>query len=217
LRILLADGQALYRAGLAQLLREMESGVELTEADDLGEAVRQLRGSNAFELVLVDLDLLESQGASWSELAAAAGQAPIVTLAQREQREDILKAVQAGARAFIPKSFAPRVVLSVLRLVLAGGIYVPPSVLWGQPRAELPLPLPVSTRRAELTGRQIDVLRRLAEGKTNREIAQALGLAEGTVKIHVTAIFKTLGVRNRTQAVLTSRRLLQDSDLTPTR
>jgi DNA-binding NarL/FixJ family response regulator len=105
---------------------------------------------------------------------------------------------------FIPKSSTAPVMLSALRLVLAGGVYVPPELV--QSGAGEPAMSPTKTKPA-LTPRQLDVLARVVEGKRNKVIGNELGLSEATVKAHVTAVFKTLGVTNRIQAARAAERL----------
>ena len=119
------------------------------------------------------------------------------------------KALDLGAAGYIPKSAGMGVMLSALRLVLAGGIYVPPNLLHTQ---AAPDPASVTEAAAALspdglTGRQREVLRLLGEGKANKEIARELDLSENTVKIHVAAVLKALGVNNRTKAAMVARRL----------
>jgi DNA-binding NarL/FixJ family response regulator len=115
-------------------------------------------------------------------------------------------------QGFIPKAYSPDVMLSAVRLVLSGGVYVPPMLLLEggaaaaaihtEPAASLEERL-----RKLLTERQIDVLRSLSQGKPNKVIARDLGISEGTVKIHLAAIFRALNVRNRVEAVVASRRI----------
>jgi DNA-binding NarL/FixJ family response regulator len=125
---------------------------------------------------------------------------PIVVLSGSEDRADMRRALNRGAMGFIPKSATAPVMLSALRLVLAGGVYVPPAMVESSGSAD-------DCAQRVLTPRQIDVLARVIEGQQNKAIAAALGLSEATVKAHVTALFKTLNVRNRTQAARAAERL----------
>lgn len=128
-----------------------------------------------------------------------------------------------GVQGFIPKAYSPDVMLSAVRLVLSGGVYVPPMLLQerGNGAGAIP-PMPSTLSpppqqssqdsleerlRKLLTERQIDVLRLLSQGKPNKLIARDLGISEGTVKIHLAAIFRALNVRNRVEAVVASRRI----------
>jgi DNA-binding NarL/FixJ family response regulator len=127
-------------------------------------------------------------------------------------------------QGFIPKAYSPDVMLSAIRLVLAGGVYIPPLLLsnaqaqgWqpGDPRVALMAgnsahgspSNALDGLRKLLTERQIDVMRLLSQGKPNKLIARDLGISEGTVKIHLAAIFRALNVRNRVEAVVASRKL----------
>ena len=126
--------------------------------------------------------------------------------------------IDLGVLGFIPKAYSPDVMLSAIRLVLAGGIYIPPLLLanaqaQGWQPAEAPPTAPADPARSLdglrnlLTERQIDVMRLLSQGKPNKLIARDLGISEGTVKIHLAAIFRALNVRNRVEAVVASRKL----------
>jgi DNA-binding NarL/FixJ family response regulator len=139
----------------------------------------------------------------------------VVVLSARQDRDSVVKALDLGALGFIPKSGQREVMLSALQLVFAGGIYIPPEILaWEDP--SLPSPkltrvaadtAPVTPTDLGLTGRQLDVLALMMEGKSNRAICRVLDLAEPTVKNHVTAILKGLRVTNRTEAVIAVREL----------
>jgi DNA-binding NarL/FixJ family response regulator len=134
---------------------------------------------------------------------------PLVVLSASESHYDIKRVLDAGALGFITKSSSPAVMVSALQLVLAGGIYVPPLIvepdsgLHGQQDTAAFAAL----RHTGLTTRQMEVLRLLVQGNQNKVIARALDLSEGTVKIHVAAIFRALNVNNRTEAVLAAQRL----------
>ena len=122
-------------------------------------------------------------------------------------RGDIARALELGALGFIPKSASREVMLGAFRLIFAGGVYVPPEILGPSQGAPAPAPpAPAALLRSAaglgLTGRQIDVLALMMQGKSNKAICRALGLAEPTVKNHVTAILRALKVSNRTEAVI---------------
>ncbi len=138
---------------------------------------------------------------------------PIVILSASCDRASVVKALDLGAVGFIPKTGERDVMLSALRLVFSGGVYIPPEIL---SRPEAPAgsrPSATSGRRLEsqaptspadlgLTARQVDVLALMMQGKSNKAICRILDLAEPTVKNHVTAILKALKVSNRTEAVI---------------
>ena len=131
----------------------------------------------------------------------------VVMLSAFNDRDNVVRALDNGALGFIPKTDSREVLLGALRLILAGGMYIPPEIL--SPRTRRPL-RPSQGRdgqaalagRTGLTERQVDVLALMMEGKNNKLICRALDLAEPTVKNHVSAILKALGVTNRTEAVL---------------
>ena len=115
------------------------------------------------------------------------------------------QAYDHGANGFVPKTANSKVLLGALGVVLSGGIYVPPEVL--DAGGDDPLEAATRAVRVRLTPRQWDVLEYLAEGKPNKEIARALDLSEPTIKLHVTALFKEMGVTNRTQAAVRATKL----------
>jgi len=204
LSVLVADEQALFRAGLARLLTGLGPRVEVVEAAGFAEALQRL-AERAFDMVLADFPAEPDGVAGLTKLLRAAGKAPLVVVSARDRAEDVRRATAAGARGHVPKSSSSKLLLSALRLVLAGGLYLPPILLDAPaPRRRAGLSesgAPFGQADA-LTPRQREVLALLAEGKSNRQIAGALGLSTGTVKIHMTRVFKTLGVQSRTQAVL---------------
>jgi DNA-binding NarL/FixJ family response regulator len=130
-------------------------------------------------------------------------------------------ALERGVLGFIPKAYSPEVMLSAVRLVLAGGVYVPPMMLTalppgivagvapmrgGEPRSSGASSQTLEHLRSVLTERQVEVLQLLSQGKPNKLIGRSLGISEGTVKIHLAAIFRALNVRNRTEAVVAAHR-----------
>jgi len=214
LKILVADDHPLLREALAYVLRELDSKVCVLEAAD-GAAVRRLAAEHPdLDLVLLDICL---PGVRGLELFQALRQEhpalPVVVLSAIDD-PDIVKAVLAGgAMGFVPKSSPRPVMVNALRLVLSGGRYLPPELIVGEweslaRRVEGPAePTPPSAAELGLTKRQGQVLILLAQGKSNKLICRELGLAEATVKIHVTAILKALKVASRTQAVVEINRL----------
>jgi len=141
-----------------------------------------------------------------AEFGRARPELPVIVISASEDARDAREALAKGALGYVPKSAGPHTLLSAIRLVLNGDLYVPPlihaepaAVRLSDSRAA------VSPGRPALTDRQIDVLRRLCEGQSNKGIALELGLSEKTVKAHVTAIFRALNVVNRTQAAAVGR------------
>lgn len=200
MRVLIADDHPLVRDALARTVRELEAGAEVLEAGDL-EALLQLAREGSADLALVDLNMPGMGGiAGVHRLRQAAPTLPVVVASGQEDSATIRAVLAAGALGFIPKSERPEVLLGALRLVRAGGVYVPPRLLDASAA-------PAAAKTGDLTPRQLDVLACLMRGEPNKLIARALGLTEGTVKIHIAAILRVLQVRNRTEAVLRAREL----------
>ncbi len=215
--ILVIDDHPLIRAGIGHLLGRLADDVSLTEAGDIGKALSILAEGPAFDLVLVDLMIPGMNGfEGLSQIRREAGSAAVVVVSMKERSEDVRQSIEAGAVGYIPKSSEPEILINALKLVLSGGVYLPPNVLGTvEPkmrRAEVGsnggLGDSTDEQFARLTPRQREVLALMAQGKSNKEIAKELGLAAGTVKIHVSSIFKALKVSNRTRAVIAARERL---------
>ena len=148
-------------------------------------------------------------------LRAEAPEVPLVIVSVKERAEDVRRGVEAGAAGYVPKSSSPDVLLGALRLVLSGGVYLPPHILEGaltdgaRSGEESNGHNLVGGQVMNLTTRQRDVLDLLIEGMSNRDIARSLGLSSGTVKIHVSSILKAFKVTNRTQAVIAAKEILR--------
>ena len=140
--------------------------------------------------------------ASIRELRHGYPQLRCVVMSGSEQRQDVLDALAAGAIGYIPKSLDPEAMVAAIQQVLGGGIYAPTLLLTEPVDPDEPSSTVDPNVMAMLTPRQYDVLRLLGKGQANKEIARALDISEGTVKIHLAAIFRVLEVRNRTEAVL---------------
>ncbi len=208
MRILVADDHALFRDGLRYLLSRLGDDVEIIEAKDCAEALTRVAERPDLDLLLLDLAMPGMDGlAGLRALRARNPEVPVVILAASEEPTDVRLALDGGAMGFIPKSSTSNVMLGALRLVLSGGVYVPPAFLDRFQAGRIPVAA-ASLDALGLTPRQHDVLRLLGRGQPNKEIARVLGLAEGTVKLHISAILRALGVDNRTQAVLAAARLV---------
>jgi DNA-binding NarL/FixJ family response regulator len=191
-KILLADDHTLFREGMRHVLALLADDVAIVEAGDCVQALRAVEDNSDITLVLLDLHMPGRDGfAALDTLSRDYPVLPIVVLSGSENHADMRRALDNGAMGFIPKSATAPVMLSALRLVLSGGVYVPPALVQtGTGDTSAPV----------LTPRQIEVLVRVIEGKPNKIIAAELDLTEATVKAHVTAVFKALNVTNRTQA-----------------
>ena len=194
MKIILADDHALFRDGMRHLLQQLGDDVTVLEAATYKEARGLLLQHPDADLALIDLNMpRDGVDETLVSLLAANRTVPLVVLSASEDHHDIRRALDAGAMGFIPKSETAHVMLSALRLVLSGGLYVPPVMLNKELVSDAP--------GVALTPRQRDVLRLLVAGQSNRQISVELGLSEATVKVHVTAIYRTLNVNSRMQAV----------------
>lgn len=205
MKVLIADDHALFREGMRHVLAQLGNDVQIVEAGDCGQVLEQAAAHTDIGLVLLDLNMPGADGfTALDTLSQQYPALPIVVLSASENRNDMQRALDSGAMGFIQKSATAPVMLNALRLVLSGGVYVPPALVQPAPIAETPI---ASSARSHLTPRQIDVLTYVIDGKANKVIAAELGLTEATVKAHITSVFKALKVTNRTQAALAAERL----------
>lgn len=202
LKLLIVDDHALFREGLCHVLRELDEQATILEAPDYERALQHAAANPELDLVLLDLNMPGKDGfTALDSFATRYPTLPVVILSASSLRSDIQRALDAGAMGYIPKDTTSAIMLGALRLILAGGIYIPPNLA----QADTPAALGRPRNRSALTPRQLDVLALLVQGISNKDIATRLGLSEGTVKMHVTSIFRELGVSNRTQATLAAQ------------
>ncbi len=203
MKLLLIDDHALFREGVAALVEQRMPDVALQLAGDLNGARSVLAEHPDCRLALLDLGLPDSHGldgiARLRELAPAL---PIVVLSADDRPETVLGAIDRGAAGFIPKSADSAAFAAALREVLEGRVHLPRQALLGADTAQAD-----DGEALGLSPRQVDVLRLLVEGRSNKMIMRELELSESTVKTHLHAIFRRLGVSSRTQAVVVAARL----------
>jgi len=217
--ILLADDHALFRDGMHYVLRQLADEVEVLDAANYSEMLKLAESHTPINLVLMDLHMPGSNGTmSVRAFNLKHPDMPLVVVSGSEQREDMERVMEYGAMGFISKMTSSKVMVAALRMVLDGGIYLPPQLLQQSVEHMEQSTTDKRSRRSNefgLTARQVDVLQHLAQGLSNKETAQKMGLAEGTVKIHVAAIFQVLHVSNRMDAVRAAQRLgvLSTTDL----
>jgi DNA-binding NarL/FixJ family response regulator len=205
-RVLIADDHPLYCDALRAVVPQACPGAEISEANSQEQVLSAVAGGRAFELVLLDLNLPGAVGLSClASLRRAVPATPIVVVSAVSDPKIMQDVVMGGASAFIPKSAPGQVLINALRVILAGGTYMPTGIVASLRVAEK------TAARSELTLRQRRVLELLSTGLSNKRIARQLDISEITVKAHVTAIFRKLGVTNRVQAGLEARRLLETS------
>ncbi|MCA1924779.1 MAG: response regulator transcription factor [Thiobacillus sp.] len=206
MKTLLADDHPLMREGMRQVLAQLESSVEIVDAHDYPSLFAQTARHADLDLALVDLNmpgLVGMQGIT--QFRQLFPDIPLVVLSASESPHDIRNALEAGALGYIPKTSSTSTMLDALRQVLAGDVYVPACLNESARRASMAVA--AGSMLDGLTGRQREVARLLGHGFTNKAIGSMLGMTENTVKVHVAAIFRALGVTNRTEAVLAMQRL----------
>jgi two-component system, NarL family, nitrate/nitrite response regulator NarL len=207
MKLLIVDDHAILREGLAAMLRQAGPDTEVLQAGDGAEGVRLAETHQDLDAVFLDLEMPGVDGMSAvPELGRRRPDLPVIVLSSSEDPLDVKRALALGALGYVPKSAAPQTLLSALALVLSGNVYVPPLMLNAVTAACGHAGANGSGPRAALTERQLEVLRLLSDGLSNKEIGRALGLSDKTVKVHITTIFKTLNVVNRTQAASAARR-----------
>jgi DNA-binding NarL/FixJ family response regulator len=207
--ILIADDHPLFRAALRAAALAAIADAQVGESADLAGALAQLERDPDIDLVLLDLHMSDSRGLAG--LIALRTQFPGVAVLVVSAHDDpavVRRALDHGAAGFIPKSAAPEEIAAAIQNVLACGHWLPPrlSQAVAATRSD-PDETQLAARLASLTGQQFRVLGLVAEGRLNKQIADALGIQERTVKAHLSAIFEKLAVRNRTQAGVLLRRL----------
>ncbi len=215
MKILLIDDHPLFREGVALLLKPLVEALETWEAGSCEEAFALLAERGSADLVMIDLGLPGLSGLEGlSRLRRDHPEVPVVVMSSADDKDTVLAVLDAGAMGFIPKSSTSQVMLGALRLILAKGIYLPPSVFLGgramPPAMPAPAAAPAQGRRAAeigLTPRQADVLHLLLQGKPAKLIGRQLNLSLSTVKAHTSSVLRALNVTTRTQAVLAASRM----------
>ena len=211
MKILLADDHTLFREAMLHPLRQLDAAAEIFQAGTATQALAIAEEKSDLDLVLLDLNMPGMDGlTAVMTFRDRFPELPLVVLSASEEHHDIQAVLDAGAMGFIPKSSSTQIMLGALRLVLSGGPYIPPLLLQ---RAQYAIDPPTRAARPaatiggaeDLTPRQFEVLEALAEGLSNKLIGRKLNLSEGTVKVHLAAIFRALDAKNRTDAVITAQ------------
>lgn len=207
MKLLIIDDHAIVREGLAAMLRQASVDTLVLQARDGADGLSMAALYPNLDAVFLDLSMPGMDGmAALREFSKRHPQLPVIVLSSSEDPEDVRRALSLGALGYVPKSDQPQTLLLVLQLVLAGNVYVPPLLLRQTAgRADHSYDRRASDSQTSLTQRQTEVLKCMCEGLSNKEIARALALSDKTVKAHITAIFKALGVVNRTQAALAAQ------------
>ena len=206
-RVLVADDHPLYRDALSNLVRAAFDDVEVSECEDLGSALQLLR-RDVIDLILLDLSMPDAEGLEGlRRLRDASPAIPVIICSAHDNPEMVRDSFRLGVSGYLPKSSGTAVTRHALQLVRSGGVYVPSQAL-GEAVADDAMSGQgarsdqVEGSHGNLTPRQLAVLGLLEQGMSNKAIARELDIGEITVKAHVSAILRKLGVDNRVQAVL---------------
>ncbi len=204
MQVLIADDHSIVRSGLTHLVGELDAQADVVAATNYAQLNQLLDGAGPFDLIIMDLRMPGLGGLDDVEtVVKRVAPVPVVVFSMIDSPDEMRAVLSRGVRAFVPKSTDDVLVVNILRLVMAGGSYVPPVL--GMPGLGVSPALKPPHQPSVFDGmtrRQLEVLDLLAQGLSNQEIGEKLGLNLSTVKTHVTGVLKALGVGSRTQAVL---------------
>lgn len=209
MKVLLADDHALFRDGLSLQLEQINPKSVIFQAGSFSQALKIMDDEKKLDLIILDLDMPDM---SWEEaikeLKKKSENARYVVISASEDCRNIRRALEYGISGYIPKRSDTKVLTSALKLVLDGGTYFPPSVFDNNSSTVHPNTcINGKTKNKMLTNRQTEVLNLVAQGMSNKTIAYEMGVSEATVKLHINALLRSLGVTNRTQAVVTAQKM----------
>jgi DNA-binding NarL/FixJ family response regulator len=228
MKFLVVDDHELIREAMRGALKELDAEATILEAADSRQAMPLIEENIDLDLILLDLNLPDRDGFSMLvELRKTHPSVPVVVMSAQQDQDSVVKALRLGSFGFIPKSATRKLILGALQFVMSGGTYIPPQALPSEQPPLPPTPAPTLQAKPEtgadkvspadfgLTGRQIDVLALIMQGKSNKAICRVLDLSEPTVKSHVSAILRALNVSNRTEIVVAVNALKWDVPTTP--
>ncbi len=196
-KILIADDHDLVRETIADYLRQ-QTDIEIETACSLDDALSIENRNGPYELVLLDYSMPEMDGLNGLTRMIAQTTGPVAILSGTAPSGVAQRALRMGAAGFVPKTLAPNALVAAVEHMIAGEIYVPEDVELQRGRG---------LSEVKLTPRETDVLRRLTDGMSNKEIARDLDIQEVTVKLHVKTLSRKLDARNRTHAAMLARDL----------
>lgn len=219
MKILIADDHELFLKGLEFILKENLPTPTITTAQSYTDIFHILEDKQDFDLIITDLAM---PGANWlqalNKIHTLVSETPVIVISAVFDKEILQQTLDIGVSGYIPKTASNNLIISAINLVLAGGVYIPHELLYTTPAPnnkntskEYIAPLKAlekfadnsnETPQKSLTERQIEIVKCIAEGLSNKQIAYKLNLTEGTVKVHITIILKVLNVKNRTSAVI---------------
>ncbi|MCL4748045.1 MAG: response regulator transcription factor [Burkholderiaceae bacterium] len=200
MNILIIEDHALVREGIAIIIRAIRADANIVQADSCASGIEAAAGGQ-FDLVLLDLQLPDMPGfVALERFRREYEGVPVVVVSGMEDRDTVMRALDLGAKAFVPKSADSSKIREALEALLEGRVYLPESLVG--PGRGAPAVAPATAPDWSLTERQLEVLALLVAGLPNKLIARRLDIAESTVKIHVSAILRELRVTSRTQALI---------------
>ena len=211
---LIADDDEFFRIALKSILSTKLGFDEVIEVGSFDDALEKLAETPAISLALFDLQMPGIKSAANLQVVRESFPSIRVAVVSGSQhRHDVMAALNAGVHGYVPKSLGPTELAQALGLILQGTIFIPTSLAelttYGEETFDARLPsFATPTQAPSFTPRQLQVLKLLIEGQSNKEIARSLKLGEGTVKIHMAALFRNLGVPNRASAAVAGARIL---------
>lgn len=198
IKVLIADDHRLV-VDMIEIILASQGNFRVETAGSFGSALDMVTASSDFNVIMLDLDMPGMNGlAGFERMIEASAETPVVLFSGNARLDAVQKAMRMGVRGYIPKTLAPQSLISALRFVAAGEIYYPAEMLRNmiQPRKD--------QTPSRLTARELDVIRELVAGATNKQIATRIGIPETTVKMCVRSVCHKLNVSNRTQVALTA-------------
>ena len=225
MKILIADDHELFLNGLSFILKENINSPELLSANSYTEVFDIIKQHNDIDLIITDLAM---PGSDWlsaiSKIHKLQPDTPIIIISAVFGKEILQQTLDIGVSGYIPKTSSNNLIISAINLVLAGGIYIPHDLLHSSTsntiektnNIDILTPLknletttqqPQNSNNKKLTARQVDIIKCIAEGLSNKQIAHKLNLTEGTIKVHITIILKILNVKNRTSALIEATKM----------
>ena len=197
MKILIADDHDLVAHALSALLTGVDPAIVTRHANDLPDALELMRSEGEFEAVLLDFRMPGMNGLQGvGAMVDAAGDIPVIVMSGSVTSSQVRAAMERGARGFIPKTLAGPSLINALRLIISGETYVPTAVLDGA-SGEADAAMAMG-----LTPREKEVLHQLRLGGSNKEIANALDIAETTVKLHLRSVSEKISAKNRTDIIV---------------
>jgi len=197
MRILIADDHPLYREAAALQIKRLHRRAHIKEVASLDELRAAAEQSARFDLILIDYHMPGMSVDALAELVRDFPSTPLAVVSGVAGTQEVLAAARAGVRGYIPKTSSPEYFARTVQLLLAGGTSIPTEVLMAETFSH-----GSPDWLAKLSAREIEVLHGVARGRSNKEIARELGLAEVTIKLHLRNLFRKMAVKSRAEAAV---------------